>query len=83
MSDERRDHLASFVEVSAAAAVGTVGFTCPTGQTAKVIYFAGYHNEGANLNAQFVLNNGVGLSRDLHPIVSLPTATLMLSLIHI
>jgi hypothetical protein len=73
--DERRDHLAVFLEVSGPAAVGSVGYTVPTGYTAKVVYFAAYHNEGANLNMEFVLSNGV-LARNVTLAVSVPTATL-------
>jgi hypothetical protein len=73
--DERRDHWAQFVEVSGAAAVGVVGYTCPVGYTAKIIYFSAYHNEGANLNMEFVLSNGV-LARNITLAVSVPTATL-------
>jgi hypothetical protein len=76
MGDERREHLPLFTEFTGGDAVTSIGYTCPQGYTAKVIYFGGYHNQGANLNAQFVLSDGT-LTRNITPDSSLATATIL------
>lgn len=60
MSDERRDHALAMIETAAADTVTTVSYTCPTGQTMKIIGAWGLKSDANARTCQFTLNDGTG-----------------------